>query len=199
MDLEQITKAAGAYAMNCWWQAHDEKNWEKVKDHVAISERVLERYTGKTIDSAGFNAAVESFVQALKAYDNYAAMLKDEEMSTGTIQDYLSSYYVTLIGPDCPKDLAKATTDWWTNYAKSMIRLKNNDLAGYNLYDGFVHQYLTKEHVLRFKLDENTANGLTNLMLSAAHLGHNKKDYAKAEQLMKVYATELFSALSKQN
>ena len=205
MNLEQIIKDAGAYAMNCWWQAYSEKDWEKVKDHMIISERVLERYTGKPIDAADFESASESFVIALKAYNEFINALKTPEVTTaqanlpGTIQDYLASYYVALIGPDCPKDLAKATTDWWTNYAKSAIHLKNNNQAGYDLYNGLAFKYLAEEHKIRFGVDENTASGLSHLMLSAMHLGDNKKDWAKAEKLMKVYATELFSALSNKN
>jgi hypothetical protein len=204
MDLEQITKAAGAYAMNCWWQAHDEKDWEKVKDHVMISESVLTRYTGKPIDS---KAAGESFVEALKAYDDYTAVLKKDGFSDvyipvtekDKIQEHLQKYYSALGLTHCAEDLAHATTQWWTSFAKSRTFYKLGDIDSYESADNEATTYLTDEHAFRFGLDEDTASGLAHLMHAACNLGHNKKDYAKAEQLVKVYAIELFSAISKQN
>lgn len=117
-DLEQITKAAGAYAMNSWWQAHDEKDWDKVKDNITISESVLTRYTGKPIDS---KAAGENFVEALKAYDDFTEMLKEgghagnDQLANSAwkILDYLKSYYTALFGPEFyTYDIAAATAGW---------------------------------------------------------------------------------------
>jgi cytochrome c556 len=203
MDLEQITKAAEAYAMNCWWQAHDEKNWEKVKDHIIISERVLFRYTGKFFDT---NLVGDSFVEALKAYDTFTDILKKEgpydshnsKVAEGKLKEHLEKFYSALTGQKS-SELASATTGWWASWAKSMMFYKLGNISEYENADRDLMANLTREHKIRFGFDEDTAKGLAYLMHAACNLGHNKRDWPKAKQLLKVYYTELLCNLNKQN
>jgi hypothetical protein len=203
MSLEEITKDAEMCAKNCWWQAHDEQNWDRVKDCIRATELILTKYTKKPIDG---KLAGESFVEALKAYDNFTNVLRKEGpcdnsntiTARNNLQDTLEKFYSALAEQKSP-ELASATMGWWTNYAKSRMLYKFGDIGGYENAVKDLIANLTKEHTLRFELDENTASGLSHLMLSIAHLGHNKKDWAKAEQLLKSYYIELFSVLSEKN
>lgn len=200
-DLEQITKAAEAYSTNCWWQAHDEKDWEKVKDHIIISERVLLRYTDKSFDA---NLVGDSFMEALKAYDIFTDVLKKEDphgsyvtsVEESKIREHLEKFYLAL-GEQKSSELASATTGWWTNCAKSRMFYKLGDIDGYENADKDLMASLTDEHTIRFGFDEDTAKGLAHLMHAACNLGHNKRDWDKAKQLLKVYYTELLSNLTK--
>lgn len=202
-DLEQITKAAEAYSMNCWWQAHDEKDWEKVKDKIVTSERVLLRYKDKSFDA---KLVGDSFVEALKAYDAFTDVLKKEDphgsyvtnVEENKVREHLEKFYSAL-GEQKYSELADATAGWWISWAKSMMFYKLDDIDGYENADKDLMASLTDEHTIRFGFDEDIAKGLAHLMHAACNLGHNKRDWDKAKQLLKVYYIELLSNLTKQN
>ncbi len=200
MNLEEITKSAEAYAMNCWWQAHDEKDWEKVKDHIVISESVLFRYTKKSFDA---KLVGDSFVEALKAYDAFTEVLKKEgpynsyniKFAEGKVRKHLEKFYSAL-AEQKSSELASATTGWWANFARSRMFCKINNIEGYENAGKDVITNLTQEHKIRYGFDEDVAKGLAHLMHAACDLGHNKRDWDKTKQLLKVYYIELLSNLA---
>ncbi len=207
--LEGIIKDAEQCAAKCWWEAHDKKNYVKAGDLFAEQEEIIAKYAGNK--PAKPRDIADCFALTLQKYDNFTDILKtgDGELGDleGQLREMLFGVYKTL---NVNVEAARHNIEWWVSFArmrlaqKQMATVRNEfkkDDAEYqhNKYGAIMFQHMAAEHKARYDFDEDTAKGLASLELSAAFLGHNKRDYVKAKQLLKMYYMELFSNLAKKD